>query len=130
MCKTIESAGTKLINNGTDVTIVTNSHRAADVMKASRVLVVRGISTAIIELSATGPLDERMIVNYGEKTGVLVFLDEEIYKIIKNKIKLPPGQMTYIKDATIEEIIEGTRQALKSKMENGGGSAYNFVHYV
>lgn len=128
MCEIIQNGETKLINQGTDVTIVTSSDKADDVMKASKVQVVRGISTAIIQVLNTNYLDDSMILDYGEKTGALVFVDKEIYNIIKKKIDSTSVQLNYIEDASFENIIQITSQTLKERIEKG--IIKNSIHYV
>lgn len=54
----------KVLNKGADVAIVAAPGEAGEAMKASRILAVRGISTAVLEESCFHPMDEETLKFY------------------------------------------------------------------
>lgn len=130
MCDKIDNGITRIINNGTDVTIITNSEKAAIAMKASRTLVVKGISTAIIETLNYDIIDEENILNYVNKTGAVIFIDKNIYNIYIKYINKEETEVNFIDNPTIENIIIETEKIVQSKLINNRGKTFNFIHYV
>ncbi|KZL89243.1 transketolase C-terminal domain-containing protein [Clostridium magnum] len=128
MCDVIDNGRTRILNKGTDVAIITSSAKSPDAMKASRTLVVRGISTAIIEVLNIDFLDKDTILEYANKTGALVFIDREIYDKARMFINKDVAEIELVDEVTINNIIKIATMAMKNKITNHRGD--NSIHYV
>lgn len=130
MCEIIDNGKSRIINKGTDVTIIASSEKSENAMKASRTLVVKGISTAIIELLTLDYLDKETILNYANKTKALVFIDKNIYELSREFLNDDIAEITYIEEPTIENIIKFTTKTVQNKIANHRGEASCYIHYV
>jgi pyruvate/2-oxoglutarate/acetoin dehydrogenase E1 component len=117
MSEVIDNGKTRVINRGVDVAIFVSSDLAGDAMLASRTLVVKGISTAIIEVMTIDPLDEETFIDFAQKTGALVFLEQRLYDAFKVSRKDTKTLVIKIdKEPTVQNIIETTLEVVKSKL--------------
>src|SRR5665648_833216 len=91
---------TKVVNKGVDVTIVANEDTIDLVMKASRTLVVRGISTAVLEITCLLPIDESTIRYYVDSTKALLFVNQELYQKSKHLLTLDTLSLIHISEPT------------------------------
>lgn len=66
----------KIIQEGSDVTVVSFSVQIRDVIEAEKILKKEGISVEIIDLRTIRPLDQETIVNSLKKTNRLVCVEE------------------------------------------------------
>lgn len=130
MCEKIDNGISRVINNGTDVAIITNGEKAEIALKASRTLVVKGISTAIIETLKYDIIDEEIILNYADKTGAVIFIDKNIYDIYIKCVNKEETEVNFINNPTIENIINETEKTVQSKLINNRGKASSCIHYV
>lgn len=64
-----------IINEGTDVTLVSSSYLLTEASKATLELAKAGISVELIDLRTIKPLDEDLIIKSVKKTGRLVIAD-------------------------------------------------------
>lgn len=108
---------TKVVNKGVDVTIVANEKTIEAAMKASRSLVVRGMSTAVLEVTCTDPIDERTISHFVQSTGALVFADSFLYESAKRLIK-PETFVEVCNISSERELIELVEKIVESKRLN------------
>ncbi len=104
---------TKVINKGVDITIVADGSTIGTAMKASRILVVRGISTAVLEVTCVTPIDERTISHFVEATGALVFINQKLYEESKHLLKTNTFSEVALKE---EELIENVEKIIKLKL--------------
>ena len=61
-----------VVRDGADVTIAACGIMVAEAMAAAKLLEERGISAAVLDLFTAKPLDEELILAYGEKTGAIL----------------------------------------------------------
>lgn len=127
MCDVINSGKSRIINEGVDVAIITSSEKSDIAMKSSRILVIKGISTAIIVVN-TSSLDKDIILEYAKKTCALVFTDREIYDKAQTFINKELAEIELVEEAKTDSIINVTTMAVKNKINND--RSYNTVHYV
>ncbi len=66
----------RMVQQGSDVTIVSTGSATAAVLQANELLKAKGISAEIIGLPTVCPLDEEMILASVEKTGKIVTVEE------------------------------------------------------
>ena len=99
---------TKVVNKGVDVTIVANEDTIDLVMKASRTLVVRGISTAVLEITCLLPIDESTIRYYVDSTKALLFVNQELYQKSKHLLTLDTFAevSSTLKELDLIELVE------------------------
>ena len=64
------------LTNGSDVTIVATGHLVWEALKASEILLERGISAEVINIHTIKPLDKNSILKSVKKTGCLVSAEE------------------------------------------------------
>ena len=64
-----------IINEGTDITLVSSSYLLTEASKATLELTKAGISVELIDLRTIKPLDEDLIIKSVKKTGRLVIVD-------------------------------------------------------
>lgn len=106
---------TKVVNKGVDVTLVTDSANIEVAMKASRTLVVRGISTVVLEVTCLSPIDERTMIHFIEATGALVFTNTDIYEATKHLFKV--DTLFDVSDSLKEErLIQCVEKIVKKKI--------------
>ena len=119
MCEVIDNGKTRVVNKGVDVAIFTTREFSIEAMKASRTLVVKGISTAVVEVMTLEPLDKETFISFAEKTGALVFAEQSVYEAMVDLIK---GKQDIIlervKETTVQGIIETTLEVVKRKLAN------------
>ncbi len=115
MCEIIDNGKTRIVNNGVDVTIITRSSNVDLGIQASKVLGVRGISTAVIEMITLDPFDRDTIQHYGEKTKGLVFLDAEVYDQFLEIFKELKLNITtkLTSDPTMDGIVKTIKAMIK-----------------
>lgn len=65
-----------LLNEGTDVTIVSTGHLVWEALLAAEALEAKGISAEVINIHTIKPLDEGAILNSLKKTGCIVTAEE------------------------------------------------------
>lgn len=119
MCKEFDNGRTRVVNKGVDVAVFAGSSCIGDAMKASRTLVVKGISTAVIEVLAIEPPDEETIISFAEKTGALVFTEQRLYEAFRGLLKKYESVIIEIAlDSTPQNIIDTTIKAIKRKLGN------------
>lgn len=107
---------TKVVNKGVDITLVADGATIDAAMKASRTLVVRGMSTVVLEVTCLDPIDERTLNHFIDATGALVFTNQEVYKSAKYLLKEDT-----LTDVSItpepQELIRCVEKIVKKKME-------------
>jgi len=104
------------VNKGVDVTLVTDSANIEVAMKASRTLVVRGISTVVLEVTCLSPIDERTMIHFIEATGALVFTNLDIYQASKYLFKV--DTLSDVSDSLNEErMIQCVEKIIKEKIK-------------
>ena len=69
----------KIVLEGKDITIISNSYMTLEALRAADFLQQHGISAEIIDLRTKKPLDEQAILNSVSKTGKLIVLDSGHY---------------------------------------------------
>ena len=117
MCKEIDNGKTRIVNKGVDVTVIASSNTIAQAMKASRTLVVKGISTAVIEVLTIEPLDKKTFLDFAEKTGVFIFTEQWLYKAITEQLLNHESIMIeLVKEPTSQNIIDTTTDVIKRKL--------------
>jgi len=67
----------KIVQEGTDVTIVACSHMVLEAFRAAKWLQEDGISVELVDLRSIKPLDKKTILNSVKKTGRLVVADPD-----------------------------------------------------
>lgn len=98
----------RVVQEGTDITIVACSHMVVESMRAALELQAEGISVELIDLRSIKPLDEKAILASLQKTGRLIVADPdwkiagisaEILAIVAEKahlhLKAPPIRIAY-----------------------------------
>ena len=70
------SARARIVAEGADITVVTNSMMTIKAEKAVRQLQKEGISAELIDLRTIVPLDTETIIRSVKKTGKLLIVDE------------------------------------------------------
>lgn len=98
----------RVVQEGTDITIVACSHMVVESMRAALELQAQGISVELIDLRSIKPLDEKAILASLQKTGRLIVADPdwkiagisaEILAIVAEKahfhLKVPPVRIAY-----------------------------------
>lgn len=117
MCEVIDNGKTRVVNRGVDVAVFTTTEFSAEAMKASRTLVVKGISTAVIEVMTLEPLDKETFISFAEKTGALVFAEQSVYEAVCGLLKGKQDViLEKVKEPTIQGIIETTLEVVKRKL--------------
>ena len=101
----------KILNNGVDVAIVIAQGEANEVMRASRILAVRGVSVAVLEETCFDPMDVTTLHFYKKRVqffaGVGVNVVEAIRSYIGSETRivlLKKNDAAYIV-ANVEEVI-------------------------
>ena len=86
------------LKEGSDVTIVATGHLVWEALKASEILMEKGINSEIINIHTIKPLDEDIILESVSKTGCLVSaeehniyggLGESISRLLTTKMPIP-----------------------------------------
>lgn len=65
----------RIVEEGTDITVVASSHMTIEAMKASESLKKAGVSVDLVDLRSLKPLDIDTIISSVKKTGKLLVLD-------------------------------------------------------
>jgi pyruvate dehydrogenase E1 component beta subunit len=65
----------KVINKGKDLTIVATSFMVPEAVKAAQALKMKGISSEVIDLVSSSPIDEKTVISSVRKTGRLLIVD-------------------------------------------------------
>lgn len=107
---------TKVINKGVDITIVADGDTKGDAMKASRILVVRGISTVVLEVTCLDPIDERTLNHFIEATSALIFTNQSLYMAAKYLLK-PETHIAVCILANEQEFVRHANEIVKLKCE-------------
>lgn len=118
MCEVSDKINFRVVNKGVDVTIISSSTTIKESMKASRTLVVTGISTAVIEvITINSPLDEEVFLNFAKETHAIIFTEQYIYEavigILNNQY---PLIIEVIKEPTVQNIIKTAIEVIKFKL--------------
>jgi transketolase C-terminal domain/subunit len=117
MCEVIDNGKTRVVNKGVDVAVIASSNTVAEAMKASRTLVVKGISTAVIEVMTVSPLDEGTFLSFAKKTKAMIFTEQYIYESAAELLhKQQPLIIEIIKEPTVQNIIQTTSEVIKRKL--------------
>jgi len=98
----------KIIREGKDITIVSNSHMTLEAWKASNLLIQDGIEAEIVDLRTINPIDKETILNSVRKTGRLAVIDGDwktaglaaeiiafVTEELLSQLKLPPIRITH-----------------------------------
>lgn len=105
---------TKVINKGVDITIVADRDTIGTAMKASRILVVRGISTVVLEVTCLTPIDERTLSHFIEATSALIFVNQSLYMATRHLLK--PETLTAVcTTASEQEFVRCANKIIKLK---------------
>jgi len=72
---TVPLTGAKVVQEGTDVTLVASSYMVAESKKAIKTLKLKRVSVELIDLRSIKPIDEETILSSLKKTGRLVVAD-------------------------------------------------------
>lgn len=117
MCEVIDNGKTRVINRGVDVAIFASSALAKEAMTASRTIVVKGVSTAVIEVMTIDPLDEETFISFAQKTGALVFVEQWLYDEVEELLKDDKDLLVeVVKEPTVQNIIQTTFELMKNKL--------------
>ena len=98
----------KLLQEGSDITIVASSHMTLEAWRATQILSTEGIKIDLVDLRSLRPLDDELILNSVRKTGRLLVLDAdwktaglaaEIIALVSEQVlgdlKCAPQRVTY-----------------------------------
>lgn len=117
MCQIIDNGKTRVVNNGVDIALFASSTTVADVMKASRYIVVKGVSTAVIEVLTTDQLDEETFSNFADKTGAMVFVEQQLYEAARELLDRHQSVIVeLVEKPTVQCIINTAFQVVKRKL--------------
>lgn len=117
MCEVINNGMTNIINKGVDLAVFVSRDAAAAAMNASRILVVRGISTAVIEVLTLDPFDYETLLEYAEKTGALVFAEQWLYEAVSEVLEGCKSVIVEVSKNTMpESIIDTATSVIKRKL--------------
>ena len=72
----VEIGKGQVLRDGTDLTIVAVGDLVADAVEAADILEKKGISAAVIDMVSVKPLDERLVLEYADKTGKLITAED------------------------------------------------------
>ena len=64
-----------VLREGTDVTLIAAGFMVGRALKAAEILAGKGIEAAVIDMFTIKPLDEDLVVEYAEKTGAVVTVE-------------------------------------------------------
>ena len=70
---------TKVLNKGVDVALVIEPLDAEQALRAAKICGVCGVSTAVLSVTETDPVDRRTIAHFCGTAGRLVFADRALY---------------------------------------------------
>jgi transketolase len=65
-----------LLQEGTDVSLITTGHLVWEALEAAKTLAESGISAEVINIHTIKPLDEELVVSSAQKTGAVVSCEE------------------------------------------------------
>lgn len=130
MCEIIDNGKTRVLNNGTDVTIMASSITAESALKASKILGVKGVSTAVIEVLTIDLIETTTDIKFGNNTEIYVFLDEEIRNRLLNIFDYSSATICFIEKWSPETIVREVMNEIKNKRESDRGFTSNYIHYV
>ncbi|KZL89192.1 transketolase C-terminal domain-containing protein [Clostridium magnum] len=117
MCEIIDNGKTRIVNNGVDIAIFAGSGTVADAMKASRYIVVKGVSTAVIEVLTIDLLDEETFLNFADKTGAMVFVEQQVYEAAKELLGRQQSVIVeLVEKPTVQCIINTAFEVVKRKL--------------
>ncbi|MCH9627859.1 MAG: Acetoin:2,6-dichlorophenolindophenol oxidoreductase subunit beta [Chlamydiales bacterium] len=98
----------KIVQEGSDVTIIASSHMTLEAYKAAQLLKEDGISVEVVDLRSLKPLDTETLVASAWKTGRVIIADAdwktcglaaEISSLLTERafgaLKVPPKRITY-----------------------------------
>lgn len=87
MLKGPEKTGSiQVLNKGVDVAVVAAAEEAGEVMKASRILAVRGISTAVLAESCFHPMDIETLRFYQKQVRFFAGVGEDVADALRSCI--------------------------------------------
>ena len=119
MCEVIGKGKTRVVNKGVDVAVIASSNTVSAAMRASRTLVVKGISTAVIEVMTINSLDKDTFLDFAKKTEAMVFTEQYIYEAVKRVLdNCEPLLIEVVKVPTVDNIIKVTIKVIKRKLLN------------
>lgn len=130
MCEIIDNGKTRILNNGTDVTIMASSSSAASALKASKILGVKGVSTTVIEVLTIDSTEGTKDLKLGNNTNIYVFLDEEIRTVFDNLLDEFSVDICFIEKWSADIIVKEVMNKIKNKRESNRGFTSNYIHYV
>ncbi len=130
MCEIIDNGRTRILNNGTDVTIMANSSSTASALEASKILGVKGVSTAVIEVLTIDSIEETEDLKFGNNTNIYVFLDEEIRNTFVDLLDESSEKICLIEEWNVKTIVKEIMNEIKNKRESNRGFTSNYIHYV
>ena len=136
---TLEFGKARVLEEGSDVTVVGISHMVLEVMRARNYLSAVGISAEVIDPVSLSPLDTETILKSVQKTGRLLVVDnawtncgagaEIITRVLEN---LEPGTPITMRRMGFEPVTCPTTKNLEDKFYPTGrtiaAQCYSIVH--
>lgn len=89
---------TKVLNKGVDAALAVRPEDADEALRAAKVCGVCGVSTAVLSVTETDPIDTRTFAHFAKTAGRLVFADRALYEAAKcaldekTKVLIAPGR--------------------------------------